>query len=248
MFESLKKNIQSVQDGITAGLQRLSVGEQKPTQVSPSESQMNLAAGSDLLQMYQTQWATMHHLAEQNSAAAQDLDVAITQLADECECQHSQMAEIHSLLAHLPNIMAQLHSMLATIGSMRGLFEEVEGGLLTLQDLDEELTLQEQILDLRLSLALAREKHTHSLNSLNNELKANHQTKMIVLEHKKENERKEREKVFSEKFSEDIKNYKEQGHIKKRIPSAEEEAGLKLEEVDLEQDSSELDDFLNEPA
>ncbi|MPC58727.1 hypothetical protein E2C01_052736 [Portunus trituberculatus] len=80
---------------------------------------------------------------------------------------------------------------------------------------------------------------------------------MIVLEHKKENERKEREKVFSEKFSEDIKNYKEQGHIKsspdvtliaERIPSAEEEAGLKLEEVDLEQDSSELDDFLNEPA
>lgn len=46
----------------------------------------------------------------------QDLDTAITQLADECECQHSQMAEIHSLLAHLPNIMAQLHSMLATIG------------------------------------------------------------------------------------------------------------------------------------
>lgn len=50
---------------------------------------------------------------------------------------------------------------------MRGLFEEVEGGLLTLEDLDEELSLQEQILDLRLSLALAREKHTHHFNSLN---------------------------------------------------------------------------------
>ncbi|KAG0710202.1 Dysbindin [Chionoecetes opilio] len=248
MFESLRKNIQSVQDGITAGLQRLSVGEQKASTVSPSESQMNLAAGSDLLQMYQTQWATMHHLAEQNTAAAQDLDGDITQLADECECQHSQMAEIHSLLAHLPNIMAQLHSMLATIGSMRGLFEEVEGGLLTLEDLDEELTLQEHILDLRLSLALSREKNTHKLNSLNNELRDDHQAKMIVLETKKETERKEREKVFSEKFSEDIKNYKE-GQIKTdRTPSSEEGAGLRLEEVDLEQDSSELDEFLNEPA
>ena len=39
---------------------------------------------------------------------------------------------------------------------------------------------------------------------------------MIVLENKKESERKEREKVFSEKFSEDIKNYKEQGHIKSK--------------------------------
>lgn len=39
---------------------------------------------------------------------------------------------------------------------------------------------------------------------------------MIVLENKKEGERKEREKVFSEKFSEDIKNYKEQGHIKSK--------------------------------
>ncbi|KAK8741894.1 hypothetical protein OTU49_001999, partial [Cherax quadricarinatus] len=116
--------------------------------------------------MYQTQWATMHHMAEQNAKVAQNIDGAITTLADECENQHSQMAEIHSLLAHLPNIMAQLHSMLATIGSMRGLFEEVEGGLLELQDLDEDLSLQEKTLDLRLSLALSREKHTHTLNSL----------------------------------------------------------------------------------
>lgn len=34
----------------------------------------------------------------------------------ECERQHNQIVEIHSLLAHLPNIMSQLHSMLATIG------------------------------------------------------------------------------------------------------------------------------------
>lgn len=33
-----------------------------------------------------------------------------------------------------------------------------------------------------------------------------------------------------------------------RIPSTEDEEGLKLEEVDLEQDTSELDNFLNEPA
>ncbi|XP_045618803.1 dysbindin protein homolog [Procambarus clarkii] len=246
MFESLRKNIQTVQDGITAGLQRLSVGERPPT--TPTESHVNLAAGSDLLQMYQTQWATMHHMAEQNAKVAQSIDSEITTLADECENQHSQMAEIHSLLAHLPNIMAQLHSMLATIGSMRGLFEEVEGGLLELQDLDEELSLQEITLDLRLSLALSREKYTHRLNSLKKELTVTHQAKMLALEEHKENERKEREKVFSDQFSEDIKYYKEQGRVTRRIPSTEDEQGLKLEEIDLDHDTSELDSFLNDPA
>lgn len=41
---------------------------------------------------------------------------------------------------------------------------------------------------------------------------------MIMLENRKETERQEREKVFSEKFSEDLKNYKEQGHIKRESP------------------------------
>lgn len=246
MFESLRKNIQTVQDGITAGFQRLSVGERSAT--SPTESHANLAAGSDLLQMYQTQWATMHHMAEQNAKVAANIDGAITTLADECETQHSQMAEIHSLLAHLPNIMAQLHSMLATIGSTRGLFEEVEGGLLALENLEEELALQEQTLDLRLSLALAREKHNHRLNSLNCELKVLHEAKMVSVEKHKEVERKEREKVFSDQFTEDIKNFKERGQITRRISAGSDDSELKLEDVDLDQDTSELDSFLNDPA
>ena len=49
---------------------------------------------------------------------------------------------------------------------MRGLFEEVEGGLLALEDLTDELEVQEKTLDYRLSLALAREKHSHQLSSL----------------------------------------------------------------------------------
>lgn len=64
---------------------------------------------------------------------------------------------------------------------MRGLFEEVEGGLLALEDLDEELSLQEQILDLRLSLALAREKHTHRFSSLSSESFLNKILKSVVL-------------------------------------------------------------------
>lgn len=52
---------------------------------------------------------------------------------------------------------------------MRGVFEEVEGGLLALEDLDEDLALQEQTLDLRMRLALAREKHNHRLYSVKSE-------------------------------------------------------------------------------
>ncbi|CAL4122547.1 unnamed protein product [Meganyctiphanes norvegica] len=245
MFESFKKNIQTVQDGISASLQRLSVGERTPT--TPTESNVNLGAGSELLQMYQTQWATMHHMAEENAKKAQIVDGRITDLTSELEAQHSQMAEVHSLLAHLPNIMSQLHSMLTTIGSMRALFEEVEGGLLALEDLEEELELQEKTLDLRLSLALAREKHTHKLNELKSELSVAHQKKMIDLEKEHEKERKEREQVFSEQFSEDVKYFKEHGNVTRRISSPS-DSQLKLEDIDLDQDVNELDSFLNDPA
>lgn len=51
-------------------------------------------------------------------------------------------------------------------GSVRGLFEEVEGELLALEDLEEELSLQEKTLDMRLSLAIAREKTSHKLKQL----------------------------------------------------------------------------------
>lgn len=40
---------------------------------------------------------------------------------------------------------------------------------------------------------------------------------MIVLEKQKEDERKEREQVFSDQFSEDMKTYKELGHITRKI-------------------------------
>lgn len=45
----------------------------------------------------------------------------------------------------------------------------MEGGLLALEDLEEDLALQEKTLDLRLSLALSREKHNHRLNALRSE-------------------------------------------------------------------------------
>lgn len=45
------------------------------------------------------------------------------------------------------------------------------------------------------------------------ELSETHQAKMVAVEKQQENERRERERVFSDQFSEDIKNYKEQGHI-----------------------------------
>lgn len=49
-------------------LQRLSVAE---NEAPPSESKVDLTAGSEVLELYQTQWATMHHMAVQNAEKAE---------------------------------------------------------------------------------------------------------------------------------------------------------------------------------
>ncbi|XP_076045046.1 dystrobrevin binding protein dysbindin [Oratosquilla oratoria] len=245
MFESLRKNIQSVQDGITASLQRLSVSER--SQAQTSGARVDVDAGSDLLNMYQMQWATMHHMAEQNAETAGEVDAGITAAANKCELQHGQVAELHTLLAHLPNIMAQLHSMLATIGSMRGLFEDVEGGLLGLQDVQEELELQEKTLDLRLNLALRREKDNHRLNAIKAELMEAYKQKVKNLEKRQAQDKLEREQVFQQQFHSDMQDFKEHGHIAKR-ESQEGNTSVQLEEVELDQDTTDLDKFLDDPS
>lgn len=49
-------------------LQRLSVADRTP---NLTESKVNFSAGSELLELYQTQWTTMHHMADQNAQTAE---------------------------------------------------------------------------------------------------------------------------------------------------------------------------------
>ena len=54
-------------------LQRLSSGGATPS-TPPDDSLPELGSGgSDILTMYQSQWATMHHMAVQNASLAQVL-------------------------------------------------------------------------------------------------------------------------------------------------------------------------------
>ena len=108
------------------------------------------------------------------------------------------------------------------------MFEEVESELTNLEDLQEELDLQEKTLDMRLNIALTREKHNHKINELkgnllikvnlnfyvsliSDELTQSHKAKMIILEKSKEDERKEKQKYYDSKFIQDVKEFKEKG-------------------------------------
>ncbi|XP_018006403.1 dysbindin isoform X2 [Hyalella azteca] len=246
MFESLRKNIQSVQDGITAGLQRLSSGA--PTPTTPPDGTLPISlhgGGADLLTMYQSQWATMHHMALQNAKLAQCVADDISCLTEECETQHSQLLELRSLLAHLPNIMAQLHSSLTTIGHVRSVLEEVEMGLGDLEATIEESVMQEEILDMKMKATLLIECRQHKLNMLHNELSAQHREKLAAAEQRREEDRRMRLETFSEQFQEDLKNYKESGTVGDRAVAP---VLTKLEDVMVEDDSSALESFLQDDS
>ncbi|KAF2354770.1 hypothetical protein FHG87_014471 [Trinorchestia longiramus] len=286
MFESLRKNIQSVQDGITARLQRLSSGVTPTTPPEDHLPAMLQGGGADLLTMYQSQWATMHHMALQNAKLAQRLSSGVTPttppeghlpamlqgggadlltmyqsqwatmhhmalqnaklaqavaddiscLTEECETQHSQLLEVRSLLAHLPNIMAQLHSSLSTIGRVRSVLEEVETGLGELEAVMEEAALQEQVLDMKVQATLLVERRQHQLNMLHNELSAQHREKIAAAQRLEEEKRRQRLEAFSDQFQEDIQQYKETGTVADRASDNEPQWIMQEDVNDLSRD------------
>uniref|UniRef100_A0A6A7G1N9 Dysbindin-like isoform X1 n=1 Tax=Hirondellea gigas TaxID=1518452 RepID=A0A6A7G1N9_9CRUS len=229
-------------------LQRLSSGAPTPT-TPPEGSLPHLeGGGTDLLTMYQSQWATMHHMAVQNATAAEAVAGSISELCEECESQHSQLLELRSLLAHLPNIMAQLHSSLSTIGCVRNSLEEVETGLLDLEDTIEEAAAQEQILDMKMRVTIKRENRQHKYNMLHNELSHQHKERMAAVERAQEGCRRDRREAFTERFQDDLLEYKTKGCINKPSSAVPASSDLRLEDVSLLDcdNTQDLEDFLLE--
>lgn len=126
-------------------------------------------------------------------------------------------------------------------------FEEVEICLIKLEDLIEVQELQEKQLDNRFQLALHKERKLGELEQLKVNLAMEHAKKVQEFETKHQSRLKERQEAFEEAFEEEMQHYKTHGHIE-RIPSSASEASVPLEEIQLEGDSSALDEFLAEEA
>nr|CAD7200358.1 unnamed protein product [Timema douglasi] len=146
-------------------LRGLSVGDQPPREQAAGLP-VKLSAGADLLHKYQTEWSEIHKQSEENAHQAQVVDSMIARLHHTCEKQSLEIVRMSTALANLPQLIDSVQLLMDQIASLQGLFEEVETGVLRLEDMIEIQELQEKQLEHRFQFALYKEKKLSELESL----------------------------------------------------------------------------------
>ncbi|KFM82686.1 Dysbindin, partial [Stegodyphus mimosarum] len=137
---------------------------------------------------------------------------------------------------------------MSKIGELEGIFEEVEDALMNLEDVIETQELQERQLDHRFQLAMYKEKKLADFEDMKVKLGEEHAHRVFEYEKKQEAVLRERQNTFQEAFEEELQQYKTHGikELRKRVSSQSSATSVSLEEIDLEEDISALDDFLGE--
>ncbi|XP_034946697.1 dysbindin protein homolog isoform X2 [Chelonus insularis] len=243
MFGSLKSKFQTVQDGISTSLKGLSIGESskgKKTSNTSSIDKINYSAGADLLHHFQLQWNELHELAEENATKAHEVDILVGNVYEKLNQQWNNMTILNGTLATIPKINHDIQNLMDQIGSMEEAFEEVEAALFKLEDLNEILELQNKQLDHRFQLALYKEKKLSELDNVRAALASEHSERVLQQELKQQKMLKERQETFDEVFRKEIENYKATGVV----PISSSREGPALEEIVLEEDSADFDEFL----
>lgn len=152
---------------------------------------VNYNAGADILHRFQLQWNELHELAEENAGKAQEADKLIGTIYEKLEHEWKSLTCLNSTLAYIPKINNAIQDLMDQIGiiilnvfliqiyykyeklilntniikgTLQEMFEEVEGAIYHLEDLNEMLDLQSRQLDHRFQLALYKEKKLAELN------------------------------------------------------------------------------------
>ena len=243
MFGTWRNKFQTVQEGISASIRGLSISETPKHKKSVNVRNVNYDAGADILHRYQLQWNELHELAEENAGKAQVADKLVGTIYEKLEQEWRDITCLNSSLAYIPKINNAIQDLMDQIGTLQEMFEEVEGAIYRLEDLNEMLDLQSRQLDHRFQLALYKEKKLAELNMVKATLANEHIERVSNYELKQQKMMKERRDTFEEVFKEELEEYKATGSISK-LPVTQK--GPSLDEIVLDVDSTIFNEFLED--
>ncbi|KAK9298612.1 hypothetical protein QLX08_008098 [Tetragonisca angustula] len=241
MFNTLRNKFQTVQEGISASIRGLTVVENPKQKKTGNIRNVNYNAGADILHRFQLQWNELHELAEENAGKAQEADKLIGTIYEKLEQEWKNITCLNNTLAYIPKINNAIQDLMDQIGTLQEMFEEVEGAIYRLEDLNEMLDLQNRQLDHRFQLALYKEKKLAELNVIKAKLADEHTERVSKYEFKQQKMMKERRETFDEVFKEELREYKATGSILK-LPVSQQ--GPSLDEIVLDVDSTMFNEFL----
>ncbi|XP_075162499.1 dystrobrevin binding protein dysbindin [Haematobia irritans] len=208
-------------------------------------SNVNVAAGCNLLAKYEDEWKIIHQNNEDNAKKAQDVDKQIQAMEVHMNQQYVVVSDLIHCLSGIPNLIMKLKDCQVKLKEVQDLGESAEKELEKLEDLCAEYDLQEYMLEKQCELSKFKQKKMEDLESYRQKVAAEHKQRIRLHEEKLRSIQKERQAVFEDAFHHDIKEFKENGHISKIHKDVKEVRSMSLEEVVLEDSKDALEEFLN---
>lgn len=130
-------------------------------------SDVNVAAGCNLLAKYEDDWKIIHQNNVENAEKAQDVAKQIHTIEKRMTNHHVVMTDLIHCLAGIPTLVAKLKSCHETLNEVNKLSQIVDKELEKLEDLCEECELQEYILEKQCEISKYKQKKMGKLKILN---------------------------------------------------------------------------------
>ncbi|XP_068143085.1 dysbindin protein homolog [Drosophila tropicalis] len=207
---------------------------------------LNVAAGCNLLAKYEDDWQQIHVANEENAGQAAQVAKQIAAVQDRASGQRKVINELNHCLSEIPSLIVKLHASAKTLESLEQMGDLLELELEKLEDLCEECELQELMLEKQFELSRHKQKKLNELEQYRQQIAAQHQARIEDHEQRLRQLQKERQAVFDDAFRCDMEEFKQRGQLTKIQPAPKDFNKLALEEVILEPNEVEAKDALEQ--
>lgn len=205
---------------------------------------INLNAGANILQHFQNQWEEIHKLNEENAKNADDAAKMIDQISHEIKSTKENVKLLTNLVSN-SNLTENISNCLKEVQTLYKTAESVESDLIKLQELIDEVEFQKLKSQHQYHLTQYKKRKEENFEKMEAAMKFEHSKKIEDYEAQKKKILEERQKVFQDAFKSDLETYKNLGTIPKNSEMNKRNAAI-LEEIELDFDQNELDQFFNE--
>lgn len=202
-----------------------------------------LNAGASILQHFQNHWEELHKLNEENAKNAEDAATKIEKISSEINTTKENV-KILTHLVSASNLTENISNCLKAITNLYKTAESIEDGLIKLEQLIDEVEFQKLKSQHQYHLRQYEKRKEETFEKMQATMEQEHSKKIKDYEAKKEKILEERQKVFQDAFKSDLETYKNLGTIPKNS-ELNRNAAI-LEEIELDFDQNELDQFFND--
>lgn len=215
---------------------------EEPPVAIPTE--INTNAGANILKHYQEEWEKLHKLNENNARKADDAAKSINQISTEINNNKENVKLLTHLISN-SNLTENISNCLHAVTHLYDTTKKVEDGLLKLEQIIDEIEFQKLKSQHQYHLKRYENRKADNFEKLKTSIELEHSRKVREYETNKQQVLEERQKVFQDAFKLDLETYKNLGTIPKNNQISTKNGAI-LEEIELDYDESELDQFFND--